>query len=234
MLEAHAEVTSNQTYGDEPVFPELFHSRASEPMLIGIDPDRLGAIAMLRWKDYPAILKRSNEDTHGDFVSIISPIELAASASIEIFDMPIEVWKLHRREKKHPSPESLLALFATFVADTDPDTIRAVVEFGSPSHLSGKYAWYGNGFATGLFTGLLLSKGIKYCRVQPVVWKRDMGLYGQGKEGSLHLARCLFPQVADSHLSRKKDHGRAEALLLAAWALGVRAPAIEEISNLPT
>ena len=28
-------------------------------------------------------------------------------------------------------------------------------------------------------------------------WKRDMGLYGKGKEGSRQLALALFPQAAD-------------------------------------
>ena len=52
-----------------------------------------------------------------------------------------------------------------------------------------------------------------------------MGLWRQGKEGSLALARQLFPQ-AEPLLRRKKDHGRAEAILIAAWALGVRARAL--------
>jgi hypothetical protein len=48
-----------------------------------------------------------------------------------------------------------------------------------------------------------------------------MGLRKQGKEGSIALACHLLPAAAPQ-LKRKKDHGRAEALLLAAYALGVR------------
>lgn len=35
------------------------------------------------------------------------------------------------------------------------------------------------------------------------------------KTASLELARRLFPAIAREHLSRKKDHNRAEALLIA-------------------
>ena len=203
------------------IFPDLFLPDKTNPVLIGIDPDRLGALAALQWHSSTDQSLNGTDEHSG--LENLTPTELASTASIEIFDMPVEVWKLNAREKKHPCAESLIALLATFLADTESHAIRAVVESGTPSHLSGKYAWYGNGFSTGLLTGLLLSKRIEYHRVQPVNWKRDMGLYKQGKEGSLDLARYLFPQISKTHLARKKDHGRAEALLLAAWALGIRA-----------
>ena len=53
--------------------------------------------------------------------------------------------------------------------------------------------------------------------VSPGVWKVGMGLRGLGKESSRELALRLFPSCR-TQLSRKKDHNRAEALLLAEWA----------------
>lgn len=44
-------------------------------------------------------------------------------------------------------------------------------------------------------------------------WKKAMGL-SSDKDDSLEMARGLWPQAP---LSRKKDNGRAEALLLAEW-----------------
>ena len=40
---------------------------------------------------------------------------------------------------------------------------------------------------------------------------------GKEKDASRVKAMQLYPQIADQ-LSRKKDHGRADALLMAAWA----------------
>ncbi len=58
--------------------------------------------------------------------------------------------------------------------------------------------------------------GIPYTRAEPQSWKRHFGLIGKGKDASLLLARVRFPTMAD-HLKRKKDDGRAEALLIALW-----------------
>ena len=53
---------------------------------------------------------------------------------------------------------------------------------------------------------------------RPAQWKRDMGIpAGAGKEYSIEMARALYPSAAD-RLTRKKDHDRAEAILLAQWA----------------
>jgi crossover junction endodeoxyribonuclease RuvC len=49
--------------------------------------------------------------------------------------------------------------------------------------------------------------------VSPQRWKRAMGVT-QEKDSSLKLARELWPNAP---LTRKKDHGRAEALLIAEY-----------------
>jgi crossover junction endodeoxyribonuclease RuvC len=61
--------------------------------------------------------------------------------------------------------------------------------------------------------GLLAALQIAYTTVRPAIWKRALGL-GKDKEAARLRAMQLFP-AAD--LRRKKDHGRAEALLLAWW-----------------
>jgi len=59
--------------------------------------------------------------------------------------------------------------------------------------------------------GLLLAKEIVL--VRPQAWKKALGVTAE-KETSLNLARSLFPEAS---LKRKKDHGRAEALLIAEY-----------------
>lgn len=58
--------------------------------------------------------------------------------------------------------------------------------------------------------------GIPVTKVRPQTWKKDMAL-GKGKDESLAMARRLFPEAGEQ-LARKKDHNRAEALLLGEWA----------------
>lgn len=50
----------------------------------------------------------------------------------------------------------------------------------------------------------------------PSSWKKAMGLTGKDKEASRAMAMHLFGDMQDE-LKRKKDHGRAEALLLAEY-----------------
>jgi hypothetical protein len=55
--------------------------------------------------------------------------------------------------------------------------------------------------------------------VQPQVWKRFYGLLGKDKEAARAMARSLYP-MAQGELARKKDHNRAEALLIAHYGQG--------------
>lgn len=56
--------------------------------------------------------------------------------------------------------------------------------------------------------------GIPYSRAIPAVWKRRLGLLGTEKDAARLLAIRRFPS-AEPQLKRKKDGGRADALLLA-------------------
>lgn len=95
---------------------------------------------------------------------------------------------------------------------------------GSQGH-SG-HADFGLGTCLGLFRMLFASTYIRAAWVNPRTWKSNLGLKGgkENKGDSLRLAKRLYPQAAGL-LSRVKDHGRAEALLIAhygataaAWA----------------
>lgn len=70
---------------------------------------------------------------------------------------------------------------------------------------------YGVGFGTIL--GALAALGIPHRLVTPSTWKRQMGI-DKDKGRARGLAQQLFPTAP---LSRIKDHGRAEALLIAEW-----------------
>ena len=68
------------------------------------------------------------------------------------------------------------------------------------------------------FGSLLATLQIAGCSIElltAAVWKGASGLSAD-KRASLDRARLLFPGAS---LDRVKDHGRAEALLLARWAL---------------
>jgi crossover junction endodeoxyribonuclease RuvC len=75
------------------------------------------------------------------------------------------------------------------------------------------------------FGSLLATLQVAGCSIELVTaasWKAALGGLNQDKSASLDRARLLFPGAS---LDRKKDHGRAEALLIGYYALNRRAAA---------
>tara|TARA_Y100000310_G_scaffold37447_1_gene35160 strand:+ start:1080 stop:1532 length:453 start_codon:yes stop_codon:yes gene_type:complete len=64
--------------------------------------------------------------------------------------------------------------------------------------------------------GVLVAWGIPLDYVRPQVWKKMFGLVRKDKDDSRRKARELWPYM-DEKLKRKKDDGRAEALLIAEY-----------------
>lgn len=83
-----------------------------------------------------------------------------------------------------------------------------------PSNKSGSGANTSLMHSKGVIEGVLsvLRMDVKLVNAQR--WKRMYGLDAD-KAKALTLARSLYPAIAASHLSRQKDNGRADALLMA-------------------
>jgi len=76
------------------------------------------------------------------------------------------------------------------------------------------------GTAYGKALGMLIVLKVPYTLVTPQKWQKVFGISGRKgctKKQSLERARALFPGLAASHLARKKDHNRADALLIAEY-----------------
>lgn len=69
----------------------------------------------------------------------------------------------------------------------------------------------------GALRGFFGGRGAEVILVEPARWKRRYGLRSD-KEASRECALRLYPRAADL-LARKRDHNRAEAILLADWLL---------------
>ena len=74
----------------------------------------------------------------------------------------------------------------------------------------------------GIWQGIIATLAIPHLQPTPQEWQKGIVRKSDGKdakERSLAAARRLFP---DAELSRKKDNGRADALLMAWWARQAR------------
>lgn len=73
------------------------------------------------------------------------------------------------------------------------------------------------GQSDGVVRGVLGALGIPFEEVSPAAWKHALHLTGAAKDAARTMAIQRFPEVAEL-LRRKRDVGRADALLIAAWA----------------
>ncbi len=106
------------------------------------------------------------------------------------------------------------SLTSALITAKDGQPARVIIERVSAmpgQGVSSSFA-FGMTFGSILATVQTLQMALEF--VTPASWKRALGL-GPDKHASLDKARLLFPQA---ELGRVKDHGRAEALLIAHWA----------------
>lgn len=96
-----------------------------------------------------------------------------------------------------------------------PDT--AIIEKAGVFPKQGAVGAFNYGAGYGILRTCLAARRIPFEVVTASVWKRKMGLDDQG-ETSRAAALRLYPALA-ADLKRKKDHNKAEALLLGRWAI---------------
>ena len=158
-------------------------------MVIGVDPGISGAIAFLPLSKPP-----------------------------HVFDMP----KIQLKNGKHEvCAKQLTRLIETFA---HPKSIALVEAVGARVYVDrfgmkrgqGAAASFAFGKSYGVLLGVLTALGVPVELVQPAVWKSLLNL-NSDKNLSRALAMKKFPTLT-LRLQRKKDDGRAEALLLADFA----------------
>lgn len=98
---------------------------------------------------------------------------------------------------------------------------KAIIEKVSAMPKQGVSSTFKFGTNYGQWIGRLEALGIPFDFVTPQKWKKvmfDSMVKGDVKEMSRNRAQRLLPNMAD-RLKRKMDHNRAEALLIALYAM---------------
>jgi crossover junction endodeoxyribonuclease RuvC len=97
-----------------------------------------------------------------------------------------------------------------------PPIVKGKREPGEIGH--GSIASFSLGYSFGGWVFALSALEIPYQLVAPQTWKAAlMRDCPKEKDASRMVARRLFPVQTEEALSRKKDHNRADALLIAEW-----------------
>ncbi|CAA0805876.1 Unknown protein [Striga hermonthica] len=140
--------------------------------------------------------------------------------SPQVYDSPILKVLVGKRVRKRLDVKSIIQLLQNVDA---PSGTSVYIEQSIPFPKDGKQGWWSGGFGYGLWIGILVASGYSVVPVPSVLWKNEFKLSGfqSSKDDSRELATTLFPSMS-SMLKRKKDHGRAEALLIAAFGKGLK------------
>jgi crossover junction endodeoxyribonuclease RuvC len=165
-------------------------------VFLGIDPGQTGCLAM------------------------IQPLT-SGPAIIRFFDPPLFQVKSGKKIKNEYN-EILMARalkdFSSYTAAGVSEVV-CVLEKVSAMPDQGVVSMFNFGMGFGLWRGMLSALEIPYSLVHPATWKaalmKDMP---KEKDAARLRATQLYPQAA-SELSRKKDIGRADALLLAHYGI---------------
>jgi crossover junction endodeoxyribonuclease RuvC len=122
-------------------------------------------------------------------------------------DTPVLTLKVARGTKQCYDIPGMVALLTPYAGGG----LHAVIEESQAMPGQGTRSMFTIGYGYGLWLGILGALRTPYTPVRPAIWKKAFNL-GKDKEASRLRAMQLFPSA---DLRRRKDHGRAEALLLA-------------------
>jgi crossover junction endodeoxyribonuclease RuvC len=135
---------------------------------------------------------------------------------VAVHDTPTLTLATSRGQRQEYDLPGMAALLAPYAGNG----AHVVLEESQAMPGQGVRSMFTIGVGFGLWLGILATLQLPYTRIRPAVWKRALGLLGAqkgpGKEAARLRAQQLFPSA---DLRRKRDHGRAEALLLAWYAL---------------
>lgn len=163
-------------------------SDIKKTIILAVDPGKTGALAFL---------------------------EHATSTLIEVKDMPL-LGKHNNGsgEKKRLRLQLDIYGLSSLIDDYCHKIRYAVIEDVHSMPHDGVASAFSFGKTHGIVIGVLASYNIPIYFVQPSVWKASLGLIGGDKDMSRAKAGNMFKNKR-VYFIRKKDHGRAEASLLA-------------------
>lgn len=160
-------------------------------IVVGIDPGITGAVAVMDGANvvrvYDTPIALVNNKKVYDPLRMLEILQLAGKATVYI-------------ELVHGG------IFANRLGPGGkPMTMGAVSAFN-----------FGKGY--GLWLGLIAALSLPHVQVAPATWKKHLlADMPKGKGASLEVAKRLYPEKALTVLTRQKDEGRAEAMLIATY-----------------
>ena len=127
--------------------------------------------------------------------------------NIEVWEMPT----LELRNKRFVNAPML----ADLISSIRTPECEVILERVSARPGQGVTSMFSFGTSCGIIQGIIAALHLPLTLVSPQEWRKKKGV-PKGKDGSRQRVLELRPDLA-SRFSRKKDHGRADAVLMALY-----------------
>lgn len=154
----------------------------------------------------------------------IDPGVRGAMCVLATKDDPVQVWRLEDLPLLDGGDARDILCAAVLIerlqdiAETRGLRVVAYMEKVGPMPSDSRIGAFSFGRAVGVIETALAAAGLPATLVAPGVWKRVHGLIKTDKAASARRCIELYPSVADE-VRRRKDHNRAEAVLIAHYGL---------------
>lgn len=145
---------------------------------------------------------------------VTGALAFSYGGEVTVEDIPTTVVTKNGKNRTHYNLEQLGEMLRATIVGDHPVVI---IEQVGPMPRDGSIQAFSLGRGFGILEGMVTALGGTLIYVTPQKWKRRLGVTSD-KDTSLQLARELFPQLSEQ-LKLKKNHGRAEALLLMHYAI---------------
>ena len=132
----------------------------------------------------------------------------------DVVEMPIMIEG--KKNKKQVNGSQIFNEISQKIKNMDKKNIKVVIEHVTAMPGQGVTSMFNFGQSFGILKGICSAMQLSVYFVRPAKWKKYFNLINSEKDASRTRAIEIFPYYS-SHLSRKKDSNKADAILIASY-----------------
>ena len=132
----------------------------------------------------------------------------------DVVDMPTMIEG--KKNKKQVNGSQIFNEISEKIKNMDKKNIKVVIEHVTAMPGQGVTSMFNFGQSFGILKGICSAMQLSVYFVRPAKWKKYFNLINSEKDASRTRAIEIFPYYS-SHLSRKKDSNKADAILIASF-----------------
>ena len=133
---------------------------------------------------------------------------------LEVLEMPNMIEG--KKNKKQVNGSQIYNEISKKIKNIDKKNIKVVIEHVTAMPGQGVTSMFNFGQSFGILKGICSAMQLSVYFVRPAKWKKYFNLINSEKDASRTRAIEIFPYYS-SHLSRKKDSNKADAILIASF-----------------